>query len=665
MSFQTAFLHDPARPLPGNASDPSTPPPLPSTPAARRRLGEILLEAGAISASDLGHAIMMQRRLAARLGDVLVRQGLVTADALADALAAQCGLRRVGPAPTGDGVTDVLARRMPLVTVLRHRAMPWRRIGDVTLIATSRPEALDDLAAITAAEFGTCLFAVVTEADLDARIQELHGAALARGAECLVPTSLSCRMWSGGVGMTVTALLLAVALGTAILWPAGALRVLTAAGLLVMSANLTLRVAALIAMRRAVRPFASVRPWGQSGRKLPSISILVPLSREPDIAAPLTERLSRLDYPRELLDIVLVVEEDDRATLDALDRATLPLWMRVLEVPDGHPRTKPRALNYALNYTRGDIIGIYDAEDAPAPDQLMTVAIRFQSVSKDVACLQGLLDYYNPTTNWMSRCFTIEYATWFRLMLPGLARMGLAVPLGGTTLFFRRDALDAVGGWDAHNVTEDADLGIRLARRGYRTEIVHTTTLEEANAHPLTWVRQRSRWMKGYILTWAVHSRRPVELLRDLGPRRFVGFHLLFMGSILNAILMPFMWSTAVLLFGVHHPIVDWLPGAGTTALALFMVSATLTSMGISWAGCATEHHRHLRRWVPTMELYFPLATLAAAKALFEILFRPFHWDKTVHGGFGGTGDADIFLLEPSLRQVDVLGNGNRPTLRG
>ena len=621
----------------------------------RRKLGEILMERGAISPGDLARALILQRRLSARMGDVLLRRGLVSEEVLADALGEQRAMGRAGPAPRSTPSADALARRLPLATALEFRALPWGRVGGQTLIATSRPENADALRASIPEEMGPCLFAVVTDTVLDARMQEVHGPALARAAECQVPRGMSCRLWRARPGAALLALMLAATLYATIQWPLEALRVATALGLFAMLSNLALRVAAAITMHRATAPFVSVRPVEAAARKLPCISILVPLNREPDIAAELTARLSRIDYPRELLDICLVVEEADTETIDALARADLPVWMRVIAVPPGYPQTKPRAMNYALNFARGSIVGIYDAEDAPAPDQLMIVAGRFQTAPPDVACLQGMLDYYNPDRNWMSRCFTIEYANWFRLVLPGIARMGLVVPLGGTTLFFRREALEDVGGWDAHNVTEDADLGVRLARRGYRTELVRTTTLEEANAAPLKWVKQRSRWMKGYILTWAVHTRNPAALIANLGLKRFLGLQILFLGSILNALLMPTLWSTLAIMFGWRHPILDWLPGDGIVAMAILMLSATLLSITVTCIGCAAPHHRHLRWWIPTLEAYFPLATLAVLRALVEIALRPFHWDKTEHGAFGGAATAEIYALERTVAEGSIV----------
>ena len=258
----------------------------------------------------------------------------------------------------------------------------------------------------------------------------------------------------------------------------------------------------------------------------------------------------------------------------------------------------------------------------------------FHARGPEVACLQGILDYYNPRTNWLSRCFTIEYATWFRLILPGIARLGLAVPLGGTTLFFRRAVIEELGGWDAHNVTEDADLGIRLARHGYRTELLDTVTGEEANCRVIPWIKQRSRWIKGYMMTWAVHMRRPVLLWRQLGPRQFAGFQVMFLGSILQSLLAPLMWSFWVLPFGLWHPLAAAMSKAELwSMIGLFLVSETV-NVALGIIALRRSGHRISALWVPTLQLYFPMAAFAAYKGLWEMLTRPFYWDKTHHGIF-------------------------------
>ncbi|WP_375690470.1 glycosyltransferase [Pseudooceanicola sp. LIPI14-2-Ac024] len=365
---------------------------------------------------------------------------------------------------------------------------------------------------------------------------------------------------------------------------------------------------------------------------LPRISILVPLYKERRIAGALVERLRALDYPRGRLEVLLVLEEKDDTTAAALAAAALPPWMRVIRVPDGKPRTKPRAMNYALDFCRGDIIGVYDAEDAPEADQLLRVAAEFAAAPPEVACLQGRLDFYNARQNWLSRCFAIEYNTWFRVLLPGMARLGLAIPLGGTTLFVRRDALEAVGAWDAHNVTEDADLGLRLARHGWHTRVIVSTTAEEANCHVLPWIRQRSRWLKGYMVTYLVNMRRPLRLWRDLGPRRFLGFQAHFVSALAQFLLGPLLLSVWLLSFGIGHPAQGELPPVVLTGFAATFVAAELLNFALHMIGTRAPGHRHLRPWALTMILYFPLAQIAAYKALYELVVAPFYWDKTRHG---------------------------------
>ena len=248
------------------------------------------------------------------------------------------------------------------------------------------------------------------------------------------------------------------------------------------------------------------------------------------------------------------------ATRDALERQALPGWVRVIPVPDAQLRTKPRALNYAMLFARGTVVGVYDAEDAPDPDQIHRVVACFHRGPPTLACVQGVLDFYNPRTNWLARCFTIEYASWFRVILPGMQRLGLAVPLGGTTLFFRRDILDRLGGWDAHNVTEDADLGIRLARHGYYTQLLDTVTQEEANCHVLPWIKQRSRWLKGYAVTWLVHMRPRARCGASWGRGALPACRCCSWARWCSSCSRRCCGASGLMLLGTGHPLQDTVP---------------------------------------------------------------------------------------------------------
>lgn len=361
--------------------------------------------------------------------------------------------------------------------------------------------------------------------------------------------------------------------------------------------------------------------------------MLVPLYHEDAIAEHLITRLQDLTYPKALLEVLLVLEEHDQVTRTCIARTSLPPWMKVVAVPaSGGLTTKPRAMNFALDYCDGDIIGVWDAEDAPAPDQLEQVARRFARAPHNVVCLQGILDFYNPRRNWLARCFTIEYASWFRVILPGIARLGLVVPLGGTTMFIRRKALDRVGAWDAHNVTEDADLGVRLARFGYVTEIMPTVTREEANCRLWPWIKQRSRWLKGFMVTYLVHMRSPRRLWRDLGPLRFFGVQAFFIGTVSQFLLAPVLWSFWMVLFGLPHPARAVMPANSAALLMVLLLYSGLINIAAGVCAVHGRGHRHLLGWVPSLILYFPLGAVASYKALWELAINPYFWDKTQHG---------------------------------
>ncbi|WP_336509521.1 glycosyltransferase [Ruegeria lacuscaerulensis] len=399
---------------------------------------------------------------------------------------------------------------------------------------------------------------------------------------------------------------------------------------------MSLRIAGLFACLLLSKKPASDEVAPGAPPALPCVSILVPLFKEREIAGALIRRLQRLTYPKALLDIILVLEESDDVTRSTLAEVDLPSWIRTVEVPELNGlTTKPRAMNYALDFCRGEILGVWDAEDAPQPDQIERVVWHFAQAKEDVVCLQGVLDYYNPRTNWRSRGFTIEYNSWFRVVLQGIARLGLVVPLGGTTFFFRRDKLLELGGWDAHNVTEDADLGVRLSRAGYRTEMVDTTTYEEANFRAWPWVRQRSRWLKGFMVTYLVHMRAPLRLLKDLGPLRFFGVQAFFLGTVGQFLLAPVLWLFWLSTFGIPSLLDTIIPNTLMTVLLFLFISAEITNAVVGMIAVSARERRFLMPWVPTMPLYFPLGVLAAYKALWELAINPFFWDKTQHGQAG------------------------------
>ncbi|SLN29993.1 glycosyltransferase [Ruegeria meonggei] len=602
----------------------------PASAQDRKPLGACLIDRGLISRAQLDEALFLQSWQKAPLGEILVAEGWVGRSDVLTALSDQSGLQ-IADLDSSTPPQD-LYNLKPVEFWLAHNVIPWMRLGPIVLVATARP----DLFPAVRAEMegnGYAVAPVLASSDqIDSTIARVFSRPLAEAAETRVTPDHSCRSWTkrSHAGPKI-ALIALVGVFAAV--PMTGFTVLIAAAVTTLVLFMTLRLAGLLGHVWKPPAPAPDSAAVHAPHVLPGVSILVPLYKEREIADALIDRLRRLTYPKALLDVILVLEESDDVTRSTLASVDLPSWIRMVEVPELNGlTTKPRAMNYALDFCRGEILGVWDAEDAPQPDQIERVARHFAQADEDVVCLQGVLDYYNPRTNWRSRCFTIEYNSWFRVILQGIARLGLVVPLGGTTFFFRRDKLLELGGWDAHNVTEDADLGVCLSRAGYRTEMVDTTTFEEANFRAWPWVRQRSRWLKGFMVTYLVHMRAPLRLLKDLGLLRFLGFQAFFLGTVGQFLLAPVLWLFWMKAFGLPSVLDVIIPYNMLTGLILLFLAAEVTNVAAALVVVSAPERRFLLPWVLTMPLYFPLGVLAAYKALWELATNPFFWDKTQHG---------------------------------
>ena len=367
--------------------------------------------------------------------------------------------------------------------------------------------------------------------------------------------------------------------------------------------------------------------------ELPVYTILVPLYREASVLPRLVESLERLDYPRSKLDVELLFEADDVETLAAARELRLPSHFHLVVVPDSQPKTKPKACNVGLLRARGELVVIFDAEDRPDPDQLKKVFVAFRKADPRVRCIQCKLSYFNRTQNLLTRWFTIEYATWFDLLLPALGSTGAPIPLGGTSNHFYRDSLVELGGWDPFNVTEDADLGVRLHRHGMRTAIVDSTTYEEANSEVYNWIRQRSRWMKGYTQTWLVHMRRPLQLRRQIGWRGWFSFQMTVGGTVVVALLNPVYWLVTALWLAAHLGVVGAVfPGFVYIPAAAGFYVGNVAFVALNMFGARRRGHRDLVKYALLSPIYWGLASLAAWKGVLQLCYRPFYWEKTNHG---------------------------------
>ena len=588
-----------------------------------------LLETRAVSSEQLFFARQRLRLWDCRATETLCSKGWIDESHTQQALAAECQTHVIDldQAPPDFRLFGVL----PPELCLRHTVVPWVMTGSQLILACAHPADIEKIRSILPTKHRLPGFVLAPPAQIQACLARLHRARLTQHCEMRTPPALSCRNWTK---THLGILLLPIAALTAALWswPGFSLIALVMATLAILAIGTAMKIAAFVASKKA-KDDLRAKLCKTPGR-LPKISVLVPLFRETEIASALIRRLKRLTYPRALTDVVLVLEQKDTLTQSTLADIDLPDWMRVVVVPSGTGlTTKPRALNYALDFCKGDIVGIWDAEDAPAPDQLETIAAHFAQADPDVACVQGILDYYNPDTNWISRCFTLEYSMWFRIILRGMARIGVPIPLGGTTLFMRRDCLEQIGRWDAHNVTEDADLGIRLARFGYRTELSLTVTQEEATCRFKPWIRQRSRWLKGYMVTYLVHMRHPARLAKDIGWARVLGMNVILLAAVLQFLLAPILWLFWIVAFGMSESFgLPELPQPLINAAMVILGTALFVDMTLAIASLRGQRRARLIPWALALTLYFPMATLAAYKALIELIFAPFYWDKTTHG---------------------------------
>ena len=369
--------------------------------------------------------------------------------------------------------------------------------------------------------------------------------------------------------------------------------------------------------------------------ELPVYTIIAALYREASSVDGLLSALARLDYPREKLDVIIAVEADDRETRAALEKRKSRLPLSVIPVPTAGPRTKPKALNVALPFARGTYLVIYDAEDRPEPDQLRRALRAFNSGGERLACVQARLCIDNTEDGWLARLFTAEYAGQFDVFLPGIAALHLPLPLGGSSNHFHTGRLRAVGGWDAYNVTEDADLGMRLARFGYRAGVISSTTYEEAPAKFGPWLRQRTRWFKGWMQTWLVHMREPGKLMRELGLPGFLTFQLIVGGNVLAALVHPLFMGDLIYSIVSGAPMWRGNSAAVTALAALYgttIVIGYFTSAFLGWLGLMRRGLLSTAWVLLLTPLHWLMLSLAAWRALYQLIVSPFAWEKTEHG---------------------------------
>lgn len=573
------------------------------------------------------------RALNVGANEVLIASGVVSEEAYCHRLAFSLGLRFIevdqcprSACPVGDD-TLLLAGRTDVVALRGERGLVWA-------VAPQGLTARALVAFVGAHPELRHRLAVTTPARLR-RFVQLHCGGLIgqRAAEALragnpVLSAAPRERRIGGKALLALAVF-ALAMTAA---PLATLALLQAALTAIFLASTGLRLFG--AMRSVAEPPALRVP---SDAFLPRYTVVAALYDEVEALPGLIEALKALDYPAEKLDVKLVLEADDAWTQLAAEVLKLPSSFEILIAPATGPRTKPKALNCALPFARGDLVVVYDAEDRPDPDQLRRAAAAFAADrGGKLACVQARLTIDNTDDSWLTRLFTAEYAGLFDVLLPGLASLRLPIPLGGSSNHFRASVLRAVGGWDPYNVTEDADLGARLARFGYRSTVIDSTTYEEAPTSLRPWLRQRTRWFKGWMQTLIVHMREPRRLWRELGPGGFAAFHLIVGGAVVAALIQPIalVWIAGAWLAGA--PIVPAEAAPHLLALGWMHLVALAGGYAVSAVlGLVGLKRRRLLSAagaLAAVPILWVLLSVAAWRAVFQLLRQPQLWEKTAHG---------------------------------
>jgi cellulose synthase/poly-beta-1,6-N-acetylglucosamine synthase-like glycosyltransferase len=607
------------------------PVPLPPEP-----LGLRLLQDGVVTEAQLQAALAIQERWGGRLGEVLVDELGVDEAAVAAALADQLGLALIDldQVRASPEAIDLVGEAV----MAEHRLLPLEVSEGTLVVAMVDPLDEDAVLAVHEAT-GLAVRRLVASAGAhDRALQRLFASRyLDRAINALReerPDESAVQTFTRSQKLAAAAVALVCLIAIAI----APVPAIVAFNIIAETFYLTFAAYRLKLVYNSLARDVEVEvsPEDLAGldeRRLPVFTLLVPLYREAAVISQLAAGIQGLDYPKTKLDVKLICEADDLETIDAIERLGLPRYFHLVVVPDAQPKTKPKACNYALQQARGELVVIYDAEDRPDPDQLKRVVLAFSESDSHVVCVQCKLSYFNREQNLLTRWFTTEYSMWFDLFLPGLDSVDAPIPLGGTSNHFVTEQLRELGGWDPFNVTEDADLGIRLSRSGYRTTIVDSTTYEEANPLLSNWIRQRSRWVKGYIQTWLVHMRHPIQLGRRLGWRRFWSFQFVVGGTFIGFLLNPLYWALTTLWFLTEAGVIrEIFPGLLFYVASVGLYLGNFVFMYVNAAGAMWRGYDHLVKYALFTPAYWGLMSIAAWKALWQLFTKPHYWEKTIHG---------------------------------
>ncbi|MDD3917290.1 MAG: glycosyltransferase [Synergistaceae bacterium] len=604
------------------------------------RLGEILLQEGIVDVETLERALSIQQKSGAQIGDVLIALGKINPLQLAKALSLQFNLpyRNAVDYPANPETLKEVVLVVGEQFLRTNAILPLGRKGNALGVVTSRPNAKEPLEALAKAMNAELFLFVCSEREIQTALTNHFRDSYTEESTM----GLFFRNPEESAMETFTTLQLVLLYSLVTLFLFGMLfrgreTLLVLFFLInvfyVFSLGFKLLASILGARTEILEQVSDEEAAALDPKTLPVYTILLPMYKEPEVVKHLIAGIMEMDYPLEKLDVKILLEEEDTVTYDAVRALRPPANFEIVRVPYSVPKTKPKACNYGLLFARGEYLTIYDAEDVPEKDQLRKVVAAFRKGPENMICVQAALNYFNSDQNLLTRMFTLEYSYWFDYMLPGIEALGMPIPLGGTSNHFRTEMLRLLGGWDPFNVTEDADLGIRASAHRMWVSTINSTTFEEANSHTGNWIRQRSRWIKGYMQTYLVHMRNPLRLFRTIGLMPFLGVQLLIGGTFMTFLINPILWLLFIFWIAFRPLWMEsvfplWILTLSTLNLIVG------NAMGIYLNMLAVFRRRlfHLTFYSLMNPFYWILHSIAAYKALWQLFTKPFFWEKTVHG---------------------------------
>ncbi len=610
------------------------------TTSKRSSIGSLLVEKGYITEEQLKEALEYQHKSGGRLGWTLASLGYIRRFDLYKALAEHFGF------PLILGVENILAqvdlklvKSFDVQELIRYEIIPAYKDDFTVKLFTSNPGSNEFEKFISRYFEGYLVeLYIITDLDLVKTLEHIHKDFLIdksiRGLFYLSPEYSASLVFSKGqvffMGLALFAILIGLYINpvltlTAIILIAQLFYILSIAFKLIVS------VAGAKSEMQQFITEEEVRALRDD--ELPVYTVLVPVYKEPEVIGILMESLKKMDYPQNKLDVILLLEEDDTETLESAKKHKPPANWRFIIVPNSIPKTKPKACNYGLFFAKGKYLTIYDAEDIPEPDQLKKAVLAFKKAGEDYICFQAALNYFNKDENFLTKMFTLEYSYWFDYLLPGLFNLKLPIPLGGTSNHFDVEKLREIGAWDPFNTTEDADLGVRAFGKGYKVGIINSTTYEEANARVKNWIRQRSRWIKGYMQTFLVHSRNIGKLYRTVGFKGMLSFLFLIGGTPLTFLINPIMWLMFLVWLITQTKSLEPLFPPLLLHISLFnLLIGNFIGIYLNMIAVFKRGYYELLPYGFLNPIYWILHSIASYRSLYELFTKPFYWQKTQHG---------------------------------